>query len=286
MNYSVFVARKKNLELVLINLLISLLLSSYINTSYNARVNRANKVVQNTEMKHDIIKTNKFLLTVFHKITTPNTNFVFYIEGDGLIYYNDSISNNPTPLLPLVIELATIDPRPNVVYIARPCQYTPLSLQQNCVKEYWTNKRFAKEIVDAINEAIVKISNNQPCDIIGYSGGGGLAVLVAAINPNVKTITTIAGNLDHIAFNNFHNNPHMTDSLNPIDYAEQVKYIPQLHLSGMKDKIVPPFIADKFVKHVNFAKVIRFESISHDKGWKSIWRKFCIPHKAYITKPL
>ncbi|KJV52760.1 hypothetical protein OTSGILL_1263 [Orientia tsutsugamushi str. Gilliam] len=56
MNYSVFVARKKNLELVLINLLISLLLSSYINTSYNARVNRANKVVQNTEMKHDIIK--------------------------------------------------------------------------------------------------------------------------------------------------------------------------------------------------------------------------------------
>ncbi|KJV57174.1 serine hydrolase family protein [Orientia chuto str. Dubai] len=268
---SVF-SKRQNLILISI---ISFLLSSHINASYKARVNRANKVILNTEMKNDIIKTNSFFLTIFHKIKNPNLNFVFYIEGDGLIYYNNSISDNPTPLLPLVLELAIIDPRPNVVYIARPCQYVSPSLQQNCKKEYWTSKRFAKEVVEAINEVIIKISNNQPSDIIGYSGGGGLAVLVAAINPNIKTITTIAGNLDHIAFNNFHNSPHMTDSLNPIDYAESVKNIPQLHLTGIEDKIVPLFIIDKFAKHANFAKVIKFKSISHDKGWKSIWQNIC-----------
>ena len=33
-------------------------------------------------------------------------------------------SDNPTPVNPMLLKLATMDKRPNIVYIARPCQYT------------------------------------------------------------------------------------------------------------------------------------------------------------------
>ncbi len=248
-------------------------LTSCTDVSYKARVNKADKLALLSRMTKNVIKTNNFLLTVYQRIQDPNANFVFYIEGDGLIYHYDDISDNPTPLTPTVLELAAIDHRPNVVYIARPCQYTSLTLQPNCKNEYWTNKRFALEVVDSINEAIDKISQNHTCEIIGYSGGGGIAVLIAAMNPKVQNIITIAANLDHVAFNNFHHTLHMTGSLNPIDYSQKIRNIPQLHLSGTDDKIVPSFIADKFVRLANSTcvKTMRLKSVTHSNGWKNFW---------------
>ena len=61
----------------------------------------------------------------------------------------------------------------------------------------------SKDSVNAINEVINKLTKGQTVDLIGFSGGGGIAALVTAQNHKVRSIITIAGNLDHKAFNDY-----------------------------------------------------------------------------------
>lgn len=232
--------------------------------------------------KKILVKGGNFWITTYQKITDPDMPYVFYVEGDGAAFNGKyRVSHNPTPRNQMILNLAAMDKRPNVVYVARPCQYTPMNLNPTCTNQYWTGKRLSDDSVQALNEAINSINRNGKFSIIGYSGGGGIAVLIAARNSNVKDIITIAGNLDIQSFTTFHNVTPMIGSLNPIDYANQVRDIPQLHLSGGKDKVVPPFIADKFVQEASSICVKQqiFVEATHRDGWKKIWE--------YIyTKPL
>lgn len=225
-----------------------------------------------------LIKGGDFVITSFHRNKQPNQPYIFYIEGDGLAFIGRyQISPNPTPRSQMLIKLAALDPRPNIVYIARPCQYTPMELNQNCNSTYWTDKRMSDEVVTAINAVINQINQQQKFTLVGFSGGGGVAVLVAARNKMVKNIVTLAGNLDHIAFSTYHQAEPIKDSLNPIDYVWDVRHIPQIHLSGASDKIVPPFIAKKFAKLAASDQVQQktLPGVSHSKGWQEIWPEFC-----------
>lgn len=80
----------------------------------------------------------------------------------------------------MLLKLATIDKRPNVVYIARPCQYTPLEMNAKCVNDYWLDKRMNHEVVNSINDVINTINNGQKFSLVGFSGGGGLTILIAS----------------------------------------------------------------------------------------------------------
>lgn len=230
-------------------------------------------------MTYQEIRGGKFLIATYQKITSPKEPYVFYIEGDGAAFFGRGrISSNPTPRTRMMLNLASIDTRPNVVYIARPCQYVPMDKNPECNNEYWTDKRMSEEVISSINEVIINLNNNQKFSLVGYSGGGAVAVLISARNDMVKDVLTIAGNLDHREFTESHKALPMKGSLNPIDYSKEVANIPQLHLSGEKDNIVKPFIAEKYVKRVNnhqtgqyCAKHKVFESVTHAKGWEKIW---------------
>lgn len=235
--------------------------------------------------KKVLVKGGDFLITTYQRIDDKNAPFTFYIEGDGAAFNGKfKISNNPTPKKQMFISLAAMDKRPNVVYIARPCQYTPMHLNPKCSNQYWTNKRMSEDSVLAINDVINSINNKQKFSLIGYSGGGGIAILIAARNHMVSDIITVAGNLDHQAFTTHHHVTPMKGSLNPIDYVTQVRNIPQLHISGGKDTIIPPFIADKFVQKASSPCVKQqiFASVSHRAGWKEMWEYIYIkPIKCY-----
>ena len=222
-----------------------------------------------------LVKGGDFWITTYQKIQNKSEPYVFYIEGDGAAFAGKyRVSTNPTPRRQMFINLATMDKRQNVVYVARPCQYTPMELNPKCDTSYWTDKRLSDDSVAAINDVINKVnSNHQKFSLIGYSGGGGMAVLVAARNSMVKDIITIAGNLDHRAFTNYHNVTPMIGSLNPINYAKSIKHIPQWHISGGKDEIIPPFIADKYVEESASPCVHQkiFPDINHKAGWNRVW---------------
>jgi predicted esterase len=238
---------------------------------------KADEVAINRNFEKHLVNGGDFTLTTYQKITNPQDDYVFYLEGDGTIVYNNIITNDPTPRETMLLNLATIDERSNVVYIARPCQYTEIENNDTCKNsKYWTSHRMSEEVIASVNEVINKISVNHKISLIGFSGGGGVAILVAARNPNVKNIITIAGNLDHVAFTeNLNLTNTMFGSLNPIDYIEFTKHIPQIHLSGGMDKRVPSFIAKKFVQTSNSTKIIHkiYKDNSHMKGWDKIWHE-------------
>lgn len=253
----------------------TLLFVSGCSTSFTTRLKVADSIAEKSDMQPKIVKGGKFWIRTYQKILDPKLPYVFYIEGDGFAFKNKfTISADPTPRSHTILRLAASDYRSNVVYVARPCQYLEEGAKDHCDNAYWTRKRLAPEIIDAMNDVIKSIAGRQPIDLVGYSSGGGAAVLIASRNNNVRSITSVAGLLDHKLFTEHHRVLDMIGSLNPIDVAYKIRNIPQLHISGGRDTIVRPFIVDSYVK-ASKSKCVRHEIIpgaTHDKGWQDVWK--------------
>ena len=241
-----------------------------------ARREAAQSLACSNDFSKVLIKSGKFTLTTYQKIKDPKGIVVFYIEGDGFAFVDSNrISHNPTPLRPMLLELATLDNRDNIVYLARPCQYTDLKLDKACTNYYWTCARMSKDIVISITGVIQQIAQNREVSLVGFSGGGGIAILVAPYISKLKNIITIAGNLDIEAFADSHNAIKMSNSFNPLAFVNYVKNIPQIHISGSQDKVVPSLIAQKFTKKIGkCAKHIVVHNATHGNGWSNVWQKF------------
>jgi len=161
-----------------------------------------------------------------------------------------------------------------VAYLARPCQFTVPAANPRCGIAYWTDKRFAPEVIAATDAAIDRmVGSGTRINLVGYSGGGAVAVLVAARRRDVISIRTVAGNLDHDEVNRIHQVSPMPGSLNAIDVAPQLASIPQLHFSGADDDTVPPAIADRFRAAAGgrCVKSLVVPGASHESGWPERW---------------
>lgn len=70
------------------------------------------------------VETRDFTLASWQKVTNPAAPYKIYIEGDGYAFNaRGKVTQDPTPRGTLVRELAFGDDSPNVIYLARPCQY-------------------------------------------------------------------------------------------------------------------------------------------------------------------
>ena len=115
------------------------------------------------------IKTDTFVLYSYQKILRPDLPVKFYIEGDGHAFnFHGQPSKDPTPKADFVKSMALKDPYPNVVYLARPCQYI-LNKNPICSQRHWTSARFAPEIINSTSDAIQQIANNNEVILTGFS---------------------------------------------------------------------------------------------------------------------
>ena len=242
--------------------------------SLESRLDYAQELANKNHFILENIQTKNFYLRTYRKLNNNKQALRIYVEGDGFAWVTrTTLSSDPTPIKPIALELASSDKYENLAYIARPCQYVK-NLDKKCSSEYWSNKRFSKEVISSINEAIDVLKakqKNKNIELIGFSGGGAIVTLVAAKRKDVVKITTIAGNLNHKLLNEYHNVSQMKGSLNPIDIASKISYIPQLHLVGGDDKIMPPLIAKSFKKASKNPKNIKIKiipNVTHTKGWK------------------
>ncbi|WP_240648241.1 alpha/beta hydrolase [Pararobbsia silviterrae] len=240
-------------------------------------VEHADTLAQAGGLQRERIVTPTFVLTAYSKISSPREPIHLYIEGDGLAWISRTQpSLDPTPHQATGLQLAAIDPAPNVVYLARPCQFTPMAVNPTCGIPYWTGKRYAPEVVASMNDAISQIAaraQGQQIELIGYSGGGALAVLVAAGRTDIGSIRTVAGNLDDAYVNQLHNVSEMPESENPIDFAKRVASIPQIHFSGADDHVVPSAVAERFVDETGprCAQTRVVPGMTHDGDWRAVW---------------
>lgn len=234
----------------------------------------ADDMARSGGLKRGLVTTDSFVLTSFSRFSDPNGPVDIYIEGDGMAWKNRTQpSMNPTPRQALGLALAGADSAANVVYLARPCQFTAMAMNPRCEVSYWTGKRYAPEIIASMDQAISQVADGRAINLIGYSGGGAVAVLVAARRPDIVSIRTVAGNLDHDEVNRIHEVSPMPLSLNAMAEAQRVASIPQVHFSGDKDKVVPPAIAERF-RAASSSRCVRTRvvaGLAHDGDWPAVW---------------
>ena len=127
-----------------------------------------------------------------------------YIEGDGAPWlYPWLPPENPTPFSPISLQLALNDPHPNILYLARPCQLTRGSERHGCHVDLWSNARFSPVVIETTNSVISTFLNTIKANkvvLFGYSGGGSVATLVAAIRDDIIGIITIAATIKGVGF--------------------------------------------------------------------------------------
>lgn len=174
------------------------------------------------------------------------------IEGDGRAWLSmRQPSFDPTPLDAVGWRLAkelTVAP---VLYLARPCQFLSADELQACSVDDWTDARFAEKWVARTNAAITEAKRTTGAlhvVLAGYSGGGVMAALVAARRDDASALLTVASPLDHAAWTRLHGVSPLTASLNPVLLRERLFRLPQVHLAGAEDKVVPPSLLQDFLR--------------------------------------
>ena len=175
-----------------------------------------------------------------------------FVEGDGNAWSSRSRpSPDPTPKNPLALKLALLgDGNARIAYMARPCQFEARAWP-GCTPNLWTHERYGPESLAAMSGALDVIKGEgEQVLIVGYSGGGVMAALLAATRDDVVGFITVAANLDTQAWTELHRVSPLEGSLVPLAYGECLAKIPQVHLVGGRDDIVPPRITDSYLRKV------------------------------------
>lgn len=207
----------------------------------------------------------------------PRERLTVYIEGDGLAWLSRRMpSSDPTPRDPVALALALAQPDGHAVHLARPCQYVDAA-QSGCPRRYWTDARFAAEAVDAIDQAIDQLKlrhGARTLVLVGYSGGGAMAALVAARRDDVARLITVAGNLDHAAWTAHHRLTPLAASLDAAAVADRLRDLPQLHLVGGRDLTLPRALPERWPAGFIGARgehLHVIESFDHRCCWAAHW---------------
>lgn len=193
-----------------------------------------------------------------------------YIEGDGFAWVTSSRQSlNPTPINPLMLKLALEHSDNCVVYLSRPCQYAPN--MKSCTQKDWGKARFSQRIINSMDAAIdILNADRRPLDLIGYSGGGAIATLLTSQREDVIKLTTIAGNISTSSWVKKHRLTPLRGSLDPLDVAQSIKHIPQVHLVGGQDENITIDYAQEFKIKSGNPDTIQIRTVpdaTHNAGW-------------------
>jgi hypothetical protein len=196
-----------------------------------------------------------------------------FIEGDGSPWSHNGtrVSDDPTPHHPLALALAA-QTSGSILYLGRPCYFQARN-DAACHPPAWTSERYSAQIVASMAAVInqyIAANHSRGVVLIGFSGGGVLAVLIAPLVP-VLAVVTIAANLDVDAWTRWHQYTPLTGSLNPATQPPLDAHVYQLHLVGDRDPVVPPRLSQRYLDRVSPDQVWHYESFDHACCWAQQW---------------
>jgi hypothetical protein len=202
---------------------------------------------------------------------SPGPLFVF-LDGDGRPWSDDGLQPRPDPTTrnPLALKLLMRTPAP-AIYVSRPC-YQQI-VDAGCSSESWTSGRYSSAVVASIAAATrnAAASGGFPkIVLIGYSGGGALAVLAAEQLENVAGVVTIAANLDTDAWASYHRYLPLSASLNPAA-SNRTHPWREIHLSGAHDAVVPATTATAYFAKYPDARQWPYADSDHVCCWVAQW---------------
>ena len=204
------------------------------------------------------ISAGKYTLATYQHLSDISSPIHIYIEGDGNSFNARGIpTSDPTPHGTLVRDMAARDTSPNVVYLARPCQYI---MSSACTASDWTDGRFSPDIIDSMTQAIKTLAQNRPIVLIGYSGGAMVSGIIINQNPEMKVMhwKTVAGVLNHSDWTAHFGDKPLTKSLN----MTALPRVPQTHYIVSGDRVVPNHLSRKWV---GGEKLLEIPNATHNK---------------------
>jgi len=226
------------------------------------------------------VRAGGYALTVFknnvaYEDDAESNVLHVYLEGDGSPWmFRTIVMADPTPRRPLMLSLMSIDTAPSV-YLGRPC-YNGHADDEGCNSDLWTFGRYSVTVVNSMASAIRALAKRQNASevwLFGHSGGGALAMLLAADLNEVSRIITIAGNLDTDAWTSHHRFTPLFSSLNPARQPPLRESVSQWHFVGSADGVIPPEIVRQVIMRQAQAEAYSLNGFTHGCCWESVWPK-------------
>jgi pimeloyl-ACP methyl ester carboxylesterase len=199
-----------------------------------------------------------------------NPVLTVFLESDGIPWLGRSPSDDPTTRQPVALEMLMRSPAP-AAYVTRPCYNGVRS--DKCHFELWTGARYSSAVVDSLVATVREAQRRAGADrvaLVGYSGGGSLAVLIAERLENVASVVTVAANLDTDAWTDHHKYLRLSQSLNPA-LSDRPHPWPELHLRGANDLVVPPATTERYFLRYPQAQQRTLEGFDHVCCWVRDW---------------
>ena len=244
-----------------------------------SRQDKAETIGRSGELMPRSILAGRWTLKAWTRMPAhPPERLRVYIEGDGDAFHFGRPTVNPTPKDPTALILAADDPAEAVAYIARPCMYVTVKEREaTCTVSDWTDARYSQEAVSALSAAIdaVQPSPGTRIDLVGYSGGGVLAMLLAARRGDIASVSTFAAPLDLAAWVSLKAFSPLAASINPAKEADRVIDVPQRHFIGDEDDVVPPEVLRLYARSFPSGRrpeVIVLPDQDHSCCWRDVWR--------------
>ncbi|MET0123247.1 MAG: alpha/beta fold hydrolase [Candidatus Thiodiazotropha sp. 6PLUC9] len=198
-----------------------------------------------------------------------------YFGGDGTPWIDGKvIAWDPTPRNPVGLRLMALDDTPSI-YLGRPC-YHGSSGSSACSPILWTYERYSRTVTESMASVLQKIVEQgkyRDLVLIGFSGGGGIAMFLAAEFPQTRQVVTLAGNLDIEAWTHLHDYDKLIGSENPKSMPPLPEEIQQYHLAGGKDENIPPWMIEAAVQAQSNSQFITVEEFTHGCCWEKIWKR-------------
>jgi hypothetical protein len=219
------------------------------------------------------------LLTYARGLDRGTGTVSVYLEGDGRAWRGHRPPRDPTSVDPMGLRLAALDPAPAVLWIGRPCMYQDDAMA--CGPRWWTSHRYAGEVVDALLDVVRRrVPARRPVSLLGHSGGGALATLMAARalrmpDLRIESLITVAAPLDLAGWTDLLALSPLTGSLDPVLASARLADLPQRHLAGQRDEVVPVAVVERFVSALpvpNRARLEVYPQHAHRCCWHEHWR--------------
>jgi len=234
-----------------------------------------------TQYAHQVetLSTAPFPLTSSLPLHPPaQQRLRIYLEGDGHAWATArQPSLDPSPQTLLMAQLALSDPKPSL-YLARPCQFVS---SPRCDTSVWTDRRFSEDVLQSLDHALDRFKQrygNQDFELIGYSGGAALALLLAERRDDIAQVQTLAGNLSPKQWAQAMGLSPLRGSLDPLEHPQRLARLPQRHFLGLADTSVPSNLFDGYRNalgpSVTCVQSVSLPGVTHDRGWTQAWQQW------------
>jgi dienelactone hydrolase len=136
--------------------------------------------------------------------------------------------------------------------------------------------------MDKAIDELMALTGAKTVALHGYSGGGGVAGILAAWRSDVVFLGTVAGNMDQMRWTSLLGNSPLKNSLDTVGYSAATSSIPQLHVIGGRDKTVPAVVVDSWISRLHDGRVVRvvIPEADHDYSWERYWPELLQRYRA------